>query len=75
MCSITQACITLAGMRYGQAPALLTAPEAQEMLDAVAASLDVRGGTRLASAAGECIGFLLETLTRLANAPAPGAPA
>jgi hypothetical protein len=62
-----------AGVRYGQAPALLNAPEAQELLAAVADSLDVRGGTRLAAATGECLGYLLETLTRLSNAPAPGA--
>ena len=65
----------LAGVRYGQAPALFTAPEAPELLAAVAGSLDVRGGTRLAAATGECIGYLLETLTRLCNAPAPGAVA
>ena len=66
-------CIVLrTGVRYGQAPALFTAPEAPDLLAAVAGSLDVRGGTRLAAATGECIGYLLETLTRLCNAPAPG---
>ena len=63
------------GVRYGQAPALFTVPEALELLAAVAGSLDVKGGTRLAAATGECIGYLLETLTRLCNAPAPGAAA
>ena len=43
------------------------------MLAAVMDSLVVKGGTRLAAAAGECTGYLLETLTRLSNAPAPGA--
>lgn len=62
-----------AGLRYGQAPALLTSPEAQQIFDAVASCLDIKGGTRLASATGECLGYLLEMLARLAKAPPPGA--
>ncbi len=59
-------------MRYGQAPNLFTAPERDAMLVAVISSLKFSGGHRLAAGAGECLGYLLESLGRLAKAPPPG---